>query len=126
MLEPGIHELHGESLAAVVDRLDGWTVYVLPEGIVDKRSLIRGVRDTVPLDPPLSGDDNWDAFLDSLRGGIEEAPGDRIAIVWPGARRFADPAPYANALDILRDVVATVGNPEFAGEDTKALVVVLT
>ena len=43
-----------------------------------------------PQDPPLSGRVNWDAFLDSLRGGLDQLGEKRVAFVWTDAEKMLE------------------------------------
>lgn len=40
------------------------------------------VTQTIPLDPPLSGNVHYDALRDSLWGGIEGLHSEKVAIIW--------------------------------------------
>lgn len=40
------------------------------------------IKERLPLDPPLSGSVNFDAFVDSLWGGLDNQDYERVAIVW--------------------------------------------
>lgn len=56
--------------------------------IEDKRSFFAGVREQLPLDPPLRSEDRWDALFDSLWGGLGELEKPRVALVWTHCHRM--------------------------------------
>lgn len=46
------------------------------------------IKDTFPLDPPLSGRVNFDAFADSFSTGIDQSEYARVAIVFEKSEEF--------------------------------------
>ncbi len=96
----------------------GWKVLRLPAGISSKDEFFEGVRQTLPLDPPLESNRSWDALADSLWSGLDALSDENILIVWPDASRMealaADEFAIANSIlaeipDSLADREATVG-----------------
>ena len=107
-------ELGGRELAD-----QGWQVFRLPKEIKNKQEFIQAVRAVLPLEPALVGDDNWDAFSDSLWGGLGNLSMKKIAIIWPRSLRFATTEPeqfdiakgiLSDLIESLADIEATVGN----------------
>ena len=83
--------------------------------IEDADSFFQAIRDTLPLDPPLSGVVNWDAFCDSVWGGLYELGEPRVAIMWTRVERmFAHGLPDLLAVvNCFRDVAIGVNNPNY-------------
>jgi hypothetical protein len=48
------------------------------------------VNQSLPLDPPLSGNVHYDAFNDSLWGGLSELPSEKVALIWTGFNKMLD------------------------------------
>jgi hypothetical protein len=78
----------------------GWRVFVLPSDIASADSFWEAVRQNIPLEPMLpmlrsldGRKPHWDAFLDSVKGGLHELESERVAIVWPHSRRLKWRAP---------------------------------
>jgi hypothetical protein len=121
--ESGLHSISAADVGAVLRELEGlsWHVYVLPEGITDKRSFFEAVRSTMPLDPTVHGEEKWDAISDSLWSGLDALDAHKIAIIWPDSGTMAEQAPddfniaraiLADITDSLADTEATVGRPK--------------
>jgi hypothetical protein len=129
-MERGVHEIADADASSVERefRRQGWKVFVLPRGINDRESFFRAVRSTVPLDPPVLSDWNWDALSDSLWYGLHSLEETRVAILWPGSKKMAqsEPGEFDIARYILEDVAQTIGNPEFTAGEPKDLFVGLT
>jgi hypothetical protein len=92
----------------------GTRLFQLPTAITDKRSLFQAVRETLPLDPPLTeGRENWDALNDSLWSGLHGLDEAKIVIVWPdvGAMRSAAPEDFETALGIMQDIAGGLADP---------------
>ena len=66
------------------------------------------VKDKLPLDPPLSGRVNWNAFSDSLWSGLNDLAAEAVVVVWRGASRLqhADSWSFAVAQDIFAEVAS--------------------
>lgn len=103
----------------------GFTVFVLPTGIVDRTSFFDAVRATFPLDPPLVGSRSWEALSDSLWEGLYTHPARRIAIVWQGTRSMASStAPdFDMALHVLSDVANLLADLQATRGTTKELAI---
>lgn len=113
-----------EALLALCER-SGWRIFRLPDGMASKEAFIDGVRRTLPLDPPLHGNRNWDALSDSLFYGLHAAQDDRIAILWPDGSRLESQAPadFAVASDILADLPTLLADEIVTVGATKQLLV---
>ena len=107
---------------------EGWLVFVLPEAMTDGWEFIRGAKGTLPLEPPLLSDDNWNALGDSLWEGLYESGNDRIAIVWPESQVLAqgDRESFENAHAVFSLVAETLSDPKATIGQPKTLTVVLT
>src|SRR6266404_6912964 len=44
----------------------------------------------LPQDPSLSGNVNWDAFIDSIWGGLAELGKERVAFIWTNDQRMLE------------------------------------
>lgn len=130
--EGGLHRAPTADVRAAASKLelDGWTTFVLPDGIDATGRFFDAVQSVLPLDPPLQRiSDSWDALDDSLWGGLDDLPSDRIAILWPDPLRFSerDPEGYEIALSILSDLPRSLADPEAtAGDPTQLTVIVGT
>lgn len=98
---------------------DGWKVFVLPNGLKNTQAFFQGIRSVLPLDPPVLGNDNWDALSDSLWGGLDSLDTKKIAIIWPSSVEMEDTQPedfeiatsiLSGLTESLADVDATLGN----------------
>jgi hypothetical protein len=127
---PGIVHAPNEDPDSVAEELRslGWHVYALPPAMTDGWAFIRAVKSTIPLDPPLLSDDNWNALSDSLWDGLYESGNDRIAIVWPGSQAMADwdLDSYENARAVLSLAAETLSDPKATVGRPKMLMIVLT
>jgi hypothetical protein len=89
-------------------KAEGFDVYVLSTARDSRHgALFDAVRATCPLDPDLVSDRSWDAFVDSLTGGLLEVDHDRFALVWTGSAAMRDdnPAAYETAELVLEQVI---------------------
>lgn len=86
-------------------------------GRTDEEAFFRAVRETLPLDPPLGTSRMvWDALSDSLWGGLHALQSPRAVIVWPDAQpATGSQGDFRIALDILRDVIATLAETRYTG-----------
>lgn len=127
-VRPGLHPYPTTRAADSVQRdlaASGWKVYLLPTGIIDRGSFFRAVVGVLPLDPPIHGGGSWDALADSIWGGIDAAAYRKVAILWMDAETFRVNAPvdYLVAVEILRDLLTSLGNPKTtAGTPTEVAV----
>ena len=103
---------------------DNYRVFELDgKTIEDPESFFQEVKRVLPLDPPLSG--SWDAFADSLWGGIDKLASPRIAIIWKDSERMVGAAlsDFLTAIDCLLQVARNVATQEFGvSVPTKLLV----
>ncbi len=82
--------------------------------IVDQCSFIDAMKATFPMDPPLVGNDHWDAFSDSLFGGLDELDAKQVVLVWMNSELMEQKAngDYQIALECLGDVCEILANPQ--------------
>ena len=71
----------------------GYRVFNLPEKLVSKDDFFEGVRQTLPLDPPLCTNRSWDALDDALWSGLDSLKENRILIIWPSANLMKELEP---------------------------------
>jgi hypothetical protein len=124
----GIHRRRGIDVTALADDLgnQGWRVFVLGP-TKDKATFIADAAARLPLAPAVRTA-NWDAFADSLGGGLMKLEDDAIAIVMEHADGLlqGDPPAFSTALSILSDTVYTLADPDMTGgRPTKRLLVLL-
>ncbi|WP_435187758.1 barstar family protein [Streptomyces sp. bgisy126] len=126
----GFHEVPAASvpeLLAEAARRDVPVFTLSTGGRTDKEAFFRAVRETLPLDPPLSVTRHvWDALADSLWNGLHGLGAPRAVVVWPDAGPVAEAhGDYAIALDVLRDLPPTLADPRCtAGRRTELSVYV--
>lgn len=128
MLRRGLHRVSGSDVEQSRRELAdaGWRVFVLPEGISDRTTFFLGVRAVLPLDPPLVGNDHWDALSDSLWSGLHDLADKRIAIIWPAALMASRNAEsFEIATRVLADVSEALADPEATVGNVKELSVVI-
>jgi hypothetical protein len=117
----GLVEIERHALRNTVRTLvsEGWSVFHLPQGAVDRGTFFAAARAALPLDPPVVRD-NWDGLTDSLFEGLSTQDNHRLAIVWEDADQMRSDAPedFSVACESLSDVVdgladprATLGSP---------------
>jgi len=117
----GLHQIenfdHEAGARELADR--GYRVFLLPCGIRDKHTFFEGIREVLPLDPPVLSDYSWDALSDSLFTGLDGIDAGGIAIIWPGSAEMAKAQPedfeiaksiWSDLTDLLADIKKTVGN----------------
>ena len=94
----------------------GFDVYIIstPSG-TDASAFFQSVRSVLPLDPPLLSNDNWDALIDSLGGGIAELESLGVVIIWADALnlRAVSPRDFRVAMACLERVTEHVANPDW-------------
>lgn len=72
-------------------RESGFTVFELNgKQVEDAQSFFAESIKILPQDPQLNGNINWDAFTDSLWGGLANLGQDRVAIIWTNADRMLE------------------------------------
>jgi hypothetical protein len=125
--ESGIQRVSVAQLAELirVSERDGWKVFCLPSNIIDGPTFFDGVRNTLPLDPPVRSSNNWDALSDSLWSGLDNLDDERIVVVWPDAFRMEalDPEAFRISQIVLRDLVNSLSNPEMTLGKAKRIVI---
>ncbi|MEX0717791.1 MAG: barstar family protein [Planctomycetaceae bacterium] len=84
---------------------DGFTVFVI-DGIDSPEAFFTYVKDNLPMDPPLSGDVNWNAFADSLWYGLDATQETHVSICWLNADQMVEARPqhFWLAIQCLDDV----------------------
>ncbi|MFF3446750.1 hypothetical protein ACFYXJ_06360 [Streptomyces sp. NPDC002667] len=120
VIDRGLHEVSGTDIPRILAEAagQGLPVFTLStSGRIDKEAFFAAVRETLPLDPPLGNSRMvWDALSDSVWGGIHALQSPRVVIVWPDVRLGAGAhGDFQMALDILRDVVATLAEARYTG-----------
>ena len=89
------------------------------DNIIDSESYFRSIIVTLfPFDPPLIYSEvNWDAYLDSLRGGIHviAEKETHVAIVWKNAEKMMeyDPSGFQSVLECFERVISDIGTEAF-------------
>ena len=66
---------------------EGYTLFTI-DRVRNAAEFFEAVKSSFPLDPPISGRVNWDAFSDSLWSGLETCQSDRVALVVLDATEF--------------------------------------
>lgn len=119
-----IDALEAEHAAAERER-EGWRIFRLPTAISSKDDFFEGVRQTLPLDPPLQSNRSWDALADSLWAGLDSLPESKVVIVWSGASAMETHAPkdFAIATNILIELPDLLGSVDITAGATKELLV---
>lgn len=81
---------------------NGFTVYSISKAI-DSEQFFRHARVEFPLDPPISGNVHWDAFADSIWGGLDGCIDSKIVLVIEDATEFAQKSPgdFGIAIDCM-------------------------
>lgn len=125
----GLFSIRGSDFDDTIHELQAlrWTVYFLSEEITDRPAFFGAVKTTLPLDPPVIGDEKWDALSDSLWSGLFAEDPQQIAIVWPNSAVMAERAPedYQIARSILADLVESLNSAEMTVGRPKDIMVVL-
>jgi hypothetical protein len=77
---------------------------------IDSKDFFEQVRSAYPLDPAISGDVNWDAFADSIWGGLDACPDLKIALVINDVTVFRESnyQEFEVALDCLQTAATEV------------------
>lgn len=89
--------------------------------------LFREFKQKLPLDPPISGNVNWDAFTDSLWSGINDLENDLVALVWRDAwkLRQADNPSFEIAQEVLSTVACQLTAGAYGASRRKVVRVIL-
>jgi hypothetical protein len=88
-----VNFVSSKSLANVRQFLNrnGFHIFELNgQNVADAQSFFSTVISSFPQDPPLSGRVNWDAFLDSLWGGLDSLGEKRVAFIWINVEKMLD------------------------------------
>jgi len=124
----GVHRRYGADPRALTASLcdAGWRVFLLGRA-TDKEGFFAQAAASLPLDPPVQSP-NWDAFNDSLGGGIIKRGEPAVAVVWEDANALAkwDADAFSVAYQILADAVFVLADPRFMRGRTTRLLVLLT
>lgn len=119
MINAGFYEVPGGDIPGMLDEAarQGVPVFTLSTaGRTDKDAFFGAVQVALPLDPPLGPGRVWDALSDSVAGGLHELKSPRVVIVWTDARPVTGAeGDFGIALEILRDVVATLAEDRYTG-----------
>jgi len=77
-------------------------------GVGNKKELITKISTSINLDPPLISANNWDAFSDSLWGGIDVLSENRTMLILKDCSSFKRQCPddWDTLLEILTDSVS--------------------
>lgn len=76
------------------------------------------VKNELPQDPPLSGKVNFDAFVDSLWGGIDSFGEEKIAIIWTNPTKIMnlDKGKFKTLIACLEELSRTLTLEEYGVE----------
>lgn len=93
----------------------------------DAEAFFDQVKDAFPLDPAISGKVNWDAFADSLWGGLDACDESKIALVIGDATEFSETNDrgFNMAINCLADAASEVEAEKQSGGDENAEIVVV-
>jgi hypothetical protein len=98
---------------------------------IDKPSDTSGffslVKSAFPLDPPISGRIHWDAFDDSLWGGLDEVESGKVALVVRDAVSFrtSNYEDFQLAIEIIERVASEVQQEKRNEGDPAAEILVI-
>ncbi len=115
---PAINFISNESLKMLRASLQkkGFNIFELDgDNVKDAKSFFKKIVNVFPQDPPLSGKCNWDAFTDSLWGGLDELAQERVAFIWTKVEEMFEygiPDLFI-ALDCLKELASSVSNPGY-------------
>lgn len=128
---PGLFTVDASEIEQVVASYDceGWRVFWLPGFLGSKDEFFEGVRQSLPLAPPLQSNRSWDALSDSLWTGLYSLKDRKIVIVWPDASQMKALAPeaFSVATNILTDLTSELANETLtlgSGKEVRVLQVV--
>ncbi len=98
-------------------KLAAWLVFELDgRKIADRNSFFDCARANLPMDPPLFSNRSWDAFSDSLWGGIDALPESKILIVWRKANTMASAS--CSDFEIAKGILLELANSLGCSDDT--------
>jgi Barstar (barnase inhibitor) len=125
----GLHRSSPQEVAVLLQEAlpDGWRTFKLPSDIADAKSFFQAVRSTLPLDPPIESNGNWDALADSMWTGLDGLGDARILVVWPksSVMHDRDPEGFKIACEVLQELCASLADPSATVGSTKDVLVVL-
>lgn len=100
-------------LKTLLDREHFTVLEIDGSEVRDARSFFIQATTALPLEPPLSGVVNWDAFSDSLWQGLDGLAKPRVALIWTGAQQMLEGGlpDLLTAVDVLCDVARSVRDP---------------
>lgn len=105
----------------------GFTLFELPDDISNRQTFVDAVRTSLPLDPALGPNLNWDGLTDSVFGGLMSTKAAEIVILWPDGSlmRETDPDEFGKAVESLLDAAnAAARQGELWGRPVDARIVV--
>lgn len=107
-----------ESLEILITSLKKKGYHILKmdgENVKDAKSFFKEIVNVFPQDPPLSGQCNWDAFTDSLWGGLDEIAQERVAFIWTKVEEMFEYGipDLFTALDCFKELASSVSNLEY-------------
>ncbi|MFF1560527.1 hypothetical protein [Streptomyces sp. NPDC058279] len=108
----GVRALAPDQVGPALEELpsSGACVFHVDTGsATDMTSIIRAIADVVPMDPPTTGR-SWDAFSDSLWGGVHEVNAARVALVVRGECWSECVGDVRIALDVFQEVAASLAD----------------
>ncbi|MAT38747.1 MAG: hypothetical protein CL946_04005 [Ectothiorhodospiraceae bacterium] len=94
----------------------------------DERDFLQQARLKYPLDPPISGNVHWDAFADSIWGGLDACCSPKIVLVVRDASdlRRNNPSEFALAIDSMLEAMEGVeAEKHEAGEEEASMLLVV-
>jgi hypothetical protein len=100
-------------LRALLDQAGFLLLEIDGAEVRDARSFFAQAKRTLPLDPPLEGTVNWDAFSDSLWQGIDNLSTPRMALLWTAVHNMLERGltDLLAAADALSSVARSVRDP---------------
>lgn len=89
-------------------------------GINDIKTFFKTIINVLPLDPPLSGNVNYDAFVDSVWGGFDTLGRERVALVWTDSENmlYSDYNNFIKISELFYDLEKSLKTTEFGLEKT--------
>jgi len=122
----GINDFSEISIEEILSKFQAWHVFILSENIASKIDFFRSIKDTLPLDPMVLSNSNWDALSDSLWSGIDNLDEAKIVVIWPNSRllRSEDPEAFSTSTEVLDDVAKSLHDEEATLGKTKEVVVI--
>ncbi|WP_143269355.1 barstar family protein [Mangrovitalea sediminis] len=123
----GVFSFSRQSIEKSIEeyRLQGWKIYYLPKLMVTKDQFFEGIRESLPLDPPLVTNRSWDALADSLWNGMDGLAEDKILIIWPDSMEMEskEPETFSIASAILADLTTLFADNEITNDSVKKIMV---